>query len=96
MFGGAPKIKFDKDLYERVKKIAEMAGDKAIVISTHILEEVEAICTRAVIIARCPLTVTVAVGSLTNPVTVIELTPTTLPSEGLVISRAGNRTGAKD
>ena len=32
--------------------IAEMAGDKAIVISTHILEEVEAICTRAVIIAR--------------------------------------------
>jgi ABC-2 type transport system ATP-binding protein len=32
--------------------IAEMAGDKAIVISTHILEEVEAICTRAVIIDR--------------------------------------------
>ena len=32
--------------------IAEMAGDKAIIISTHILEEVEAICTRAVIIAR--------------------------------------------
>ena len=26
MFGGAPKIKFDKELYERVKKIAEMAG----------------------------------------------------------------------
>ncbi len=32
--------------------IAEMAGEKAIVISTHILEEVEAICTRAIIIAR--------------------------------------------
>jgi ABC-2 type transport system ATP-binding protein len=32
--------------------ISEMAGDKAIIISTHILEEVEAICTRAVIIAR--------------------------------------------
>jgi ABC-2 type transport system ATP-binding protein len=32
--------------------IAEMAGDKAIIISTHILEEVEAICSRAVIIAR--------------------------------------------
>ena len=32
--------------------IAEMAGDKAIIISTHILEEVEAICTRAIIIAR--------------------------------------------
>lgn len=32
--------------------IAEMAAERAIVISTHILEEVEAICTRAVIIAR--------------------------------------------
>ena len=34
------------------KLIAEMAADKAIIISTHILEEVEAVCTRAVIIAR--------------------------------------------
>jgi len=32
--------------------IREMAADKAIVISTHILEEVEAVCSRAVIIAR--------------------------------------------
>ena len=32
--------------------IQEMAPDKAIIISTHILEEVEAICSRAVIIAR--------------------------------------------
>ena len=32
--------------------IRAMAADKAIVISTHILEEVEAICTRATIIAR--------------------------------------------
>jgi ABC-2 type transport system ATP-binding protein len=32
--------------------IGEMAEDKAIIISTHILEEVEAICTRAVIVAR--------------------------------------------
>jgi ABC-2 type transport system ATP-binding protein len=31
--------------------ISEMAAEKAIVISTHILEEVEAVCTRAVIIA---------------------------------------------
>lgn len=30
--------------------IAEMAADKAIIVSTHILEEVEAVCTRAVII----------------------------------------------
>jgi len=29
-----------------------MAKEKAIIISTHILEEVEQICTRAIIIAR--------------------------------------------
>ncbi len=32
--------------------IENMAGDKSIVISTHILEEVEAVCNRAIIIAR--------------------------------------------
>ena len=32
--------------------IRDMAADKAIIISTHILEEVEAVCTRAVIIDR--------------------------------------------
>jgi len=32
--------------------IREMAADKAIIISTHILEEVEAVCSRAVIIAH--------------------------------------------
>lgn len=32
--------------------IREMARDKAIIVSTHILEEVEAVCSRAVIIAR--------------------------------------------
>ena len=32
--------------------ITEMAKDKAIIVSTHILEEVEAVCTRAVIIDR--------------------------------------------
>ena len=32
--------------------IEEMAKDKAIIISTHILEEVEAVCSRAVIIAN--------------------------------------------
>ena len=32
--------------------IAEMAREKAIIVSTHILEEVEAVCTRAVIINR--------------------------------------------
>ncbi len=32
--------------------LAEMAAEKAIVVSTHILEEVEAVCTRAIVIAR--------------------------------------------
>jgi len=32
--------------------IQEMAADKAIIISTHILEEVDAVCTRAMIISR--------------------------------------------
>jgi ABC-2 type transport system ATP-binding protein len=32
--------------------IAQMAEDKAVLLSTHILEEVDAVCTRAVIIAR--------------------------------------------
>lgn len=31
--------------------IREMAADKAIIISTHILEEVDAVCTRAIVIA---------------------------------------------
>ncbi len=32
--------------------IQDMSGDKAIIISTHILEEVDAVCNRAIIIAR--------------------------------------------
>jgi ABC-2 type transport system ATP-binding protein len=32
--------------------LADMARDKAIIISTHILEEVDALCTRAIVIAR--------------------------------------------
>ena len=32
--------------------ISKMAADKAIIISTHILEEVEAVCSRAIIIAK--------------------------------------------
>ena len=32
--------------------IQQMAPNKAIVISTHILEEVDAVCTRAIVIAR--------------------------------------------
>ncbi|HEY9567627.1 MAG TPA: ATP-binding cassette domain-containing protein [Thalassobaculum sp.] len=38
--------------FEVRKLIGEMAAEKAIVISTHILEEVDAVCSRAMIIAR--------------------------------------------
>jgi ABC-2 type transport system ATP-binding protein len=38
--------------HEVRRLIAEMAPDKAIIISTHILEEVDAVCSRAMIIAR--------------------------------------------
>jgi ABC-2 type transport system ATP-binding protein len=38
--------------HEVRRLIAEMAPDKAIIISTHILEEVDAVCTRAMIIAH--------------------------------------------
>jgi len=38
--------------FEVRKLIGRMAAEKAIVISTHILEEVDAICTRALIIDR--------------------------------------------
>ena len=38
--------------HEVRKLIGKMAEDKAIVISTHILEEVEAICSRTIIIAK--------------------------------------------
>ncbi len=38
--------------YEMRVLITEMAKDKAIIVSTHILEEVNAVCTRAMIIAQ--------------------------------------------
>jgi ABC-2 type transport system ATP-binding protein len=38
--------------YEVRAMIREMAQDKAIILSTHILEEVEQVCTRVIIIAR--------------------------------------------
>ena len=41
-----------KSQHEVRKLINGMAKDKIIVISTHILEEVDAICTRAMIIAK--------------------------------------------
>ena len=44
--------------------IGRMAPDKAIVISTHILEEVDAVCTRAIIIARGRVIVDAPPGAL--------------------------------
>ncbi|MHC4370561.1 MAG: ABC transporter ATP-binding protein, partial [Planctomycetota bacterium] len=38
--------------HEVRKLISKMARDKCIIVSTHILEEVEAVCTRTIIIAR--------------------------------------------
>jgi ABC-2 type transport system ATP-binding protein len=38
--------------FEVRRLINQMAKDKCIIVSTHILEEVEAVCTRAIIIAR--------------------------------------------
>jgi ABC-2 type transport system ATP-binding protein len=38
--------------YEMRNILAAMQAEKAIVISTHLLEEVEAVCSRAIIIAR--------------------------------------------
>ena len=46
-----PTDGLDPNQKHQVRKlIEEMAKEKAIIISTHILEEVEAVCTRAVII----------------------------------------------
>jgi ABC-2 type transport system ATP-binding protein len=48
-----PTDGLDPNQKHQVRKlIRDMAEDKAIVISTHILEEVEAVCTRAAIIAK--------------------------------------------
>ena len=48
-----PTDGLDPNQKHQVRKlITEMAQDKAIVISTHLLEEVSAVCTRAVVIAR--------------------------------------------
>jgi len=38
--------------YEVRRLIGKMAAEKCIIVSTHILEEVEAVCSRAIIIAR--------------------------------------------
>ena len=63
--------------------IREMAADKAVIVSTHILEEVEAVCTRAVVISEGRLVADgtpeqlVACSSIHNAVR-IELEPAEL------------------
>lgn len=48
-----PTDGLDPNQKHEVRELIQgMAGDKAIVVSTHILEEVEAVCSRAVIIAK--------------------------------------------
>ena len=48
-----PTDGLDPNQKHQVRKlIADMAKDKAIIISTHILEEVDAVCTRAIVIAQ--------------------------------------------
>ena len=48
-----PTDGLDPNQKHQVRKlIGEMARDKAIIVSTHILEEVEAVCSRAIIINR--------------------------------------------
>ena len=48
-----PTDGLDPNQKHQVRKlIQDMAADKAIIVSTHILEEVEAVCTRAIVIDR--------------------------------------------
>ena len=50
-----PTDGLDPNQKHSVRKLIQgMAADKAIVISTHLLEEVDAVCTRAVIIPVFP------------------------------------------
>lgn len=40
MFGGGPKIKLDKELFEKVKKVAELSGYTSVdEFVTHVLEK---------------------------------------------------------
>ncbi len=48
-----PTDGLDPNQKHQVRRLlTQMGGDKAIIVSTHILEEVDAICTRAIIVAR--------------------------------------------
>jgi ABC-2 type transport system ATP-binding protein len=48
-----PTVGLDPNQKHEVRTLIEkMARDKAIIISTHILEEVDAVCTRAIVISR--------------------------------------------
>lgn len=61
--------------------IRDMAGEKAIVISTHILEEVEAVCDRAIVISR---------GRIVADATPAELEARSSRHNGVLIRLAGD------
>ena len=63
--------------------INDMARDKIIVISTHILEEVEAVCSRAIIIARGRIVADDTPGAPGRALA--------LPQRGLAAARGGRR-----
>ena len=66
--------------------IKQMAGEKSIIISTHILEEVDAVCTRAIIIAD---------GRIVSDGTPDELAAKSLRHNGVRISVKGTTEKAK-
>ena len=67
--------------------IRSMAGEKCVVLSTHILEEVDAVCTRAVIIAR---------GRLVADGTPADLRARADDHNAVIIGARGNTDGLPD
>ncbi|MEM1184290.1 MAG: ATP-binding cassette domain-containing protein [Planctomycetota bacterium] len=67
--------------------IRRMAGEKCVVLSTHILEEVEAVCTRAVIIAQ---------GKVVTDGTPAELRSRSRSAGTVTVSVTGNTDGLLD
>src|SRR5215471_15137271 len=70
------------------KLIQSMAPDKAIIISTHLLEEVEAVCTRAVIIDRGRIVADGTPASLLSRSRHHNAVTLTLPADQAAVARA--------
>ena len=73
--------------HEVRRLIRDMAGEKCVILSTHILEEVDAVCTRAVIIAR---------GRLVADGTPADLRARADDHNAVVIGARGNTDGLPD